>query len=723
MAQASQAIGFGALSAQLSTAAPFAVSTTGGASGNPVTFAASPSTVCTAGGTDGSTITIVGVGTCTVTASQAGTTNYLAAPDVSHTFTVTAPPQSTTLSVAAASGSYGGSADLYATLKAGTTPVGGKTIVFSLNGTAVCGVSGAPTCPTTDAITGIATLSGVSLAVINAGTYANGVSASFAGDGAYTTTSGSNTLTVTKAKQTITVTTAAPSSKVYNGIFTVAATSDSGLTVSYGSSGGCTNSGAAYTMTSGATLCTVTFDQAGNTTYNAATQVTETVTATKASATIALSHLNQTYDGSAKYVTATTTPASLSGVTTTYAQGNTAVSAPTNAGSYSVDASLNNANYTASDATGTLVIANGSQTITFDLSALTAKTYGDAAFSISSDASASSGLTVGFSSAATGVCTVSGGTVTIVSAGTCTVGADQAGNTNYNKAPQVQQSRTIARAPLTITAMSTSMTYGGSVPALAVSYAGLVNFDTAASLATAPACTTTAIGSSPVGAYPIACAGVVAPNYSIGYAGGTLTIQQAPQAIAFGPLPNALLGDAPMTVAATGGASGSPVAFSAGPAEVCLASGTAGQTITLVGVGTCTVTATQAGNANYQAAAAAAQAFVVAYPPLSLLLSVTSSPPSPATTGSLVTVSFQLGNHTAATQSVSGALTLTYTGGRGSLSLPVPFAFTLAAGQTQTQSRIFTITAYFPRGTYTVSVSAMDGAGDTASRTASLIIS
>src|SRR5206468_5626598 len=42
--------------------APFTVSATGGASGNPVTFSAGPATVCSAGGTNGSTITIVGAG-------------------------------------------------------------------------------------------------------------------------------------------------------------------------------------------------------------------------------------------------------------------------------------------------------------------------------------------------------------------------------------------------------------------------------------------------------------------------------------------------------------------------------------------------------------------------------------------------------------------------------------------------------------------------------------
>src|SRR5205823_6312140 len=68
-------------------------------------------------------------------------------------------------------------------------------------------------------------------------------------------------------------------------------------------------------------------------------------------ATLTLSNLTQTYDGSPKAVIVTTTPGGLSGVSITF---NASATAPTNAGSYPVVASLNNALYTASNATGTL---------------------------------------------------------------------------------------------------------------------------------------------------------------------------------------------------------------------------------------------------------------------------------------------------------------------------------------------------------------------------------
>ncbi len=88
--QGTQTITFDPLTPKLTGDPPFTVSATGGASGNPVTFAASG--VCTSSGTNGTTITLTGAaGTCTVTASQAGNTNYAAASSVMRSFSVVAP--------------------------------------------------------------------------------------------------------------------------------------------------------------------------------------------------------------------------------------------------------------------------------------------------------------------------------------------------------------------------------------------------------------------------------------------------------------------------------------------------------------------------------------------------------------------------------------------------------------------------------------------------------
>jgi hypothetical protein len=85
---------------------------------------------------------------------------------------------------------------------------------------------------------------------------------------------------------------------------------------------------------------------------------------------------------------------------------------------------------------------------------------------------------------------------------------------------------TVTPAALTITADDKTMTYGGTLPALTASYAGLVNGDTPSSLATPPTLAT-APATSHVGSYAITAAGAVDADYDISYLPGTLTITPA----------------------------------------------------------------------------------------------------------------------------------------------------------------------------------------------------
>src|SRR2546425_1015019 len=84
---------------------------------------------------------------------------------------------------------------------------------------------------------------------------------------------------------------------------------------------------------------------------------------------------------------------------------------------------------------------------TISCGALADKTFGDPDFTVS--ATASSGLSVSFG--ALGNCTISGRTVHITGAGSGTITAAQAGDSNYNAAASVPQSFTIAKANQTIT--------------------------------------------------------------------------------------------------------------------------------------------------------------------------------------------------------------------------------------------------------------------------------
>ena len=99
-----------------------------------------------------------------------------------------------------------------------------------------------------------------------------------------------------------------------------------------------------------------------------------------------------------------------------------------------------------------------SQTITFG--SLGNKTLGMSAFALS--ASSSSGQSVTFTSETSGTCTVSGFTVTLVSAGTCTINADQAGNVDYDAASRAQQSFTIYTNQSALVVSAASGRYGST---------------------------------------------------------------------------------------------------------------------------------------------------------------------------------------------------------------------------------------------------------------------
>ena len=91
----------------------------------------------------------------------------------------------------------------------------------------------------------------------------------------------------------------------------------------------------------------------------------------------------------------------------------------------------------------------------------------------------------------------------------------------------VDGSLSVTQASLTITADNQTKVYGAAMPAFTVSYNGLVNGDSAASLATQPTLSTTATDASHVGSYAITVSGAVDADYAITYADGSLSITQA----------------------------------------------------------------------------------------------------------------------------------------------------------------------------------------------------
>lgn len=121
-----------------------------------------------------------------------------------------------------------------------------------------------------------------------------------------------------------------------------------------------------------------------------------------------------------------------------------------------------------------------------------------------------------------------------------------------------------------------------------------------------------------------------------------LTVTPIPQSIAIAPIPAHALSDLRVEVSASGGASGNPVVFGTATPAVCTV---AGPIVTLVAVGTCTLTADQAGGGVYAPAPQATVSFAVTIATATLAL---SSSPNPSAEGQAVVV----------TLAVSGAGTL-----------------------------------------------------------------
>ena len=87
-------------------------------------------------------------------------------------------------------------------------------------------------------------------------------------------------------------------------------------------------------------------------------------------------------------------------------------------------------------------------------------------------------------------------------------------------------------AALAITASSATIAYGAPVPTPTPSYSGFVGADNPGNaLTTLPTCSVTVPTGNPVGTYTTQCSGAVAPNYTIAYVPGTLSITSVPLTI------------------------------------------------------------------------------------------------------------------------------------------------------------------------------------------------
>ncbi len=193
------------------------------------------------------------------------------------------------------------------------------------------------------------------------------------------------------------------------------------------------------------------------------------------------------------------------------------------AGTYPITVSgAEAANYDISYVAGTLTVTEKA-TQTLALESLPAMTYGDTTYTLPQKTA--EGLTLTWTSD-NSVADISGNTLSVGNAGTATITATQAGNSNY--LPFCREfTLTVAKAALTITANDCTKMEGEANPELTVSYEGFKYDDDASVLTQQPVVTTEATPDSPAGSYPITASGAEAANYDISYVAGTLTVEDA----------------------------------------------------------------------------------------------------------------------------------------------------------------------------------------------------
>lgn len=550
-------------------------------SGLPVSFAVT--TGASIASVSGSTVTLSGTaaGSVTITATQAGDVNFAAATPVTRTFTVTKLAQ--TITFATIPAKYLNSAD------------------FAISASASSALA------LTYAISGPATLTGTTVHLTGStGTVT--ITASQAGNGAYNAaTSVARSFTVSKVAQTITFATL--TNKLINSPdFTLTATASSGLAVSYAVTGPATIVGSAVHLTGVAGTVVITASQAGNSTYNAATNLSRTFTVNNlATQTITFAAIPAKYTNSPDITLGAT---STSGLAVSYAitgpatLSGSVVQLTGSAGTVSITASQagNTSFQAATSVTNTFTVSQVAQVITF--AAIANKIITDADFTIA--ATASSGLAVSY--AITGPASLTGSTVHLTGTGTVTITASQAGNASFSAATSVVKTFTVSKASQTITfaalsnkfTNSADFTIGGTSSAgLTVTYAISGPATLTGTLVHLTGLTgTVTITASQVGNAAYNAATDVVRTFTVGNLGT--------QTITFATIANKYVNSAAITLAATA-SSGLAVSYAiTGPATL------SGSVVTLTGaVGTVSITASQAGNASYSAAASVVRTFTV----------------------------------------------------------------------------------------------------------------
>ncbi len=243
----------------------------------------------------------------------------------------------------------------------------------------------------------------------------------------------------------------------------------------------------------------------------------------------------------------------------------------------------------------------GVPTLTF--APIPAKSYGDPPFTVSATSQSSGAVTYSVTSGPATINSTSG-LVTLTGTGTVVLGASQAAAANYTVATASATFTVYAEAPTLVFAAIPTKTYGNppfTVSATSQS-SGAVTYSVTSGPATINS-TTGLVTLTGAGKVVLGASQAASGNYGPATASITFTVNPATPTLTFAAIPAKTYGTPPFTVSATSASTGE-VAYSvtSGPATINSTTGL----VTLTGVGTVKLSASQAATTNYTAATATA---------------------------------------------------------------------------------------------------------------------
>jgi len=540
-------------------------------SGLPVTFSSSNTSVATV---INGVLSIVGVGTATITANQNGNNYFTSATPVSYILTVLPKAQALTFGTLTTK-TYGSSSFALT-----ATANSGLPVTYTSSNTAIASVAG-------------------NIVTINAAGTAT-ITASQSGNSNYSAVNSVNQLfTVNKASQTFTFT--MPTTATYGDADIVLnGTTSSGLAVLYSSS----NQGVA-SITNGvlsikaAGTATITASVVSNANYNDATPISYTLSVSTKAQTINFGTLGTKTYGDASFALSASAN---SGLAVTYTSSNLSVASIAgnivtikSAGTATITASQpGTGNYSvATDVNQVLTVGKASQILSFTLP--TIATYGDA--DITLNASTTSNLPVIYTSDNLNVATISNGILSIKGAGSATITASVASNTNYTDATPISYTLSISPKSQTINFGTLgTKTYGDASFALSASAnSGLAVAYTSSNPSVASIAGNIVTIKS-AGTATITASQTGNGNYSVATeVNQVLTVGKDSQILSFTLPTIATYGDADISLNAST-TSNLPVIYTSDNLNVATISN---GILTIKGAGSATITASVASNTNY----------------------------------------------------------------------------------------------------------------------------